>query len=256
MLIFISCNTSRSRGNRDRKSRKPKKDVGKTRRHPLFGEIPLVEIYRTDYWGKPYTSISCDPDFAPEMPAGAVRGDVSRQEFCPMCHAPRYFYVDQPKECVQCGCEFVFTAREQKYWFESLHFNFNSVAIRCPACRRQRRTEKALHAQMAAALKGLKEDPHDPWLLLADAEACVRYRQQTGSGDLSRAISSARRAVKAWPEAVEALFWEGLAHALAGREPTARKLLTKFLHQSRSRRGRYRALAREAGELLASLQDA
>lgn len=251
----------RPRGQRDRPRREAKTPKAGKRRdqenpasrkfqsHPLYGEIPLLPIGGADGEGGYYTY---DPDFAPRLPNGAVRGDVWRQHFCPMCHTPKYFYVDQDRRCVQCGDDFVFAAREQKYWYESLHFHFDSVAIRCARCRGKRRTEKALREQMSAARQGLRENPDDPALLLADAEACVRYRQRTGEGDIDRAIASARRAAKIWPDGVEALFWEGLAHKLASRQARAKATLQAFIARSAGRK-RYRKQAKEAQTVLEEL---
>lgn len=251
----------RPRGHRDRPRRekkKPKTSKAQTasrertfRSHPLYGKIPLLQVSVTGN-GSPYHYYTYDLDFAPDLPIGAVRGDVRRQSYCPMCHVPRYFYVDQDRRCVQCGEDFVFSAREQKYWYESLHFHFDSVAIRCPRCRGRRRTEKALREQMSAARRRLSENPDDPALLLADAEACVRYRQRTGEGDIDRAIAAARRATKIWPDGIEALFWEGLAHKLASRPGRARITLQAFVKRSAGRKG-YRKHAKEAQTVLEEL---
>ena len=156
---------ARSKGQRDRprrekrspKSRKP--GARAFRSHPLFGEIPLVEQTMTGGDGTDYRYYDYDLTFEPDMPSGAVRGDVRKQHFCSLCHTPRYFFVDLDRQCVQCGADFVFSAKEQKYWYETLQFPFDSVAIRCPPCRAKRRTDKALRQQMSAARQGLKDDP-------------------------------------------------------------------------------------------------
>ncbi len=192
-----------------------------------------------------------DPDFAPTLPKGAVRGDVRRQVFCSMCHVPKYFYVDQTRTCVQCERSFVFAATEQKFWYETLQFNFDSVAVRCRSCRRYRRSLRALRAQIAAALAGLEENPDDPALLLADAEATVRLHQRSGSGNLDRAIAACRKAARLWPGAHEALYWEGLAQWQAGRRAAARRALERFSSRPRPSR-RLQDLGREAERILES----
>jgi hypothetical protein len=115
--------------------------------HPVFGAIPLVSTSWRDAAGNEQTSQAHDPSYCPPMPKGAVRGDVTRQHFCPMCHVPRYFYVDMERTCVQCGGKFVFSGGEQKFWYETLQFHFDSVATRCPECRRKRRSDKAMQQQ-------------------------------------------------------------------------------------------------------------
>ena len=221
----------------------------RTRHHPLFGEIPLVPVTEWGSGGRVVSHWTYDRSYRPPMPAGAVRGDVLRQEFCEMCHVPRYFYVDQEKTCRQCGEAFTFGAKEQKYWYETLKFHFRSVAIRCPACRRRRRTQRALQAQLSDSLAAIRQRPDDPAALMASAEATARLHQRLGTGDLDRAISHARRAARLWPDAREPAFWEGLCQALAGRARKARPLLESFLGRVGKSR-RLRPLKDEAAALL------
>jgi hypothetical protein len=42
---------------------------------------------------------------------------------------PKYFYVDDERECIQCGKQFTFHAAEQKYWYETLKFNIWTAEI-------------------------------------------------------------------------------------------------------------------------------
>jgi tetratricopeptide (TPR) repeat protein len=167
------------------------------------------------------------------MPRGAVRGDIRRQHFCPMCHVPRYFYVDQEKRCVECGRQFVFSAREQKHWYEELRFHFDSIAIRCLGCRRRQRTRTALHAAVARAKSLAGARPGDASHALAVAEALVRLNEHTGEGNLREAIAAARAvariASRTGSRAGPALFWEGKAQALLGRHDRARPLLEAAL---------------------------
>lgn len=218
-----------------------------------YGPVPLVECQAQDANGRTVRYLQYDPDFKPRIPSGAVEGDVRRQVFCSLCHVPRYYYTDEPKKCVQCGGDFVFSGKEQKYWYETLQFNFNSVAIRCPSCRRRRRSQAALGNQLAFSQARLRETPDDPDALLTNAEARVRYYQRTGHGDLNRAIASSRKALRIWPKAVDGWFWEGLAQHLAGRSHKALPLLERFLKQGQSKRRRKGLLHREAAALVRSM---
>jgi hypothetical protein len=201
-----------------------------------FGDIPLVPVERRLPSGEMWRGAQHDPDYQPPMPAGAVRGDVRKQRYCPMCHVPRYFFVDEEKCCVQCGERFLFGRAEQKFWYETLKFHFDSTAIRCPECRRRQRTEKALREQLARTRAGLAERIDDPALLLELAETIVRLHERTDHGRLDDAVAAARRARRLWPEAVEALFWEAAAHAGAGRRNRALPLFEEFLKAAGSRR--------------------
>lgn len=201
----------------------------RTTHHTLYGDIPLIERTSKGIKGTVYTWFQYDPAFKPELPRHAVEGDVARQIYCVAHDVPKYFYVDEQKTCVQCRQSFVFSAEEQKFWYESLQFNFNSTAIRCRNCRRQKQSERALREQIAQALQLLSESPNAPGALLDLARATVRYRERTGQGNLDRAIAAARRASREWPESAEPAFWEGKCHHLAGRRAKAETLLTQFI---------------------------
>jgi hypothetical protein len=211
-------------------------EAAPARPHPAFGPIPLVRIERALPDGQVWRGWECDPDYLPPLPAGAVRGDPRRQSFCAMCHVPRYFYVDQEKRCAQCGADFVFSATEQKFWYETLKFHFDSTAIRCAACRRRRRTESGLRERLARIRAALAADDSDhPGLLLELAEVIVELRQRTGQGRLDDALAASRRAFRAWPQAFQALYWEGAAHAAAGRAARAAECFARFAELGRSR---------------------
>ncbi len=151
---------------------------------------------------------------------------------------------------MQCGLVFVFSGREQKYWYESLRFNFNSVPVRCAGCRRRRRSDRALAEQVAVARAAVREAPDDPAALVSLARAIVELHERTGQGRLDDAVAASRRAARLWPEATEPLLWEGIAQARAGRPTRARASLEAFLEGSR-RRDQSRARA-----YLAQLEDA
>lgn len=236
-------------GRKHSKRKAAPKKAARVEKHPLYGEIPLVTVTYKDWQGRESSYVDYDRSWRPPVPHGAVAGNVQEQEFCPIRQVPKYFYVDEEKRCAQCGEDFVFSGKEQKFWYESLKFPFDSVAIRCPRCRRLRRSERALRQQIAAALACLEEKPDDVSHLLALAESTVRYHRLTGEGNLDRALAAARRSAKAWPESREPLFWEAACQAEAGRRAKAEELFARFL-EKRSRSGRHRRLAREAREYL------
>jgi hypothetical protein len=191
-------------------------------RHPLYGQVRVIRVSggSREHW-------IFDPTFEPELPPGAVRGDLGEQ--VSTHYAPQYFYVDQLKQCVQCKESCVFSATEQKYWYESLKFRFSSKAIRCVKCRQRRRSVSALGKQIAEARAALRQRPDDPADNLALARALVEYHERTGHGRLSDAVAAARRAAKGGDERVDASLWEGLAHARAGRADSAQACLRRFL---------------------------
>ncbi|MEM8781819.1 MAG: zinc-ribbon domain containing protein [Planctomycetota bacterium] len=52
------------------------------------------------------------------------------------------YYVDLDFRCVDCGVQEVWTAAQQKWWYETVKANINSKAVRCSRCRKQRRDER------------------------------------------------------------------------------------------------------------------
>lgn len=79
----------------------------------------------------------------PSRPCG--REPVDRQRLAP-CNsygepefARRGYYVDLPFTCRDCASQEVWTAAQQKWWYEEAKGYVDSTAVRCLACRRQRR---------------------------------------------------------------------------------------------------------------------
>lgn len=70
----------------------------------------------------------------------AVRANADKQN-CSIC--PRYWYVDATFRCERCGREFVFTAAEQRVWYEEYRFWIDSLPKHCFECRRALRELKA-----------------------------------------------------------------------------------------------------------------
>lgn len=62
------------------------------------------------------------------------------------------YYVDLPFECAECGAHEVWTAQQQKWWYEVALGNINSTARYCRACRQARRAQReqthATHPQV------------------------------------------------------------------------------------------------------------
>jgi hypothetical protein len=74
-------------------------------------------------------------------PLTAVRADFRKQNYSVL---PRKWYVDATFRCGRCGEEFLFSAREQQFWYEDCQFYIDSVPRECPACRQALRDLKAL----------------------------------------------------------------------------------------------------------------
>lgn len=218
-----------------------------TRRHPLFGGIPLLAGPGAS--GKPGPAFTYDPDYRPALPAGAVRGEPRRQLFC--CEVPRYFYVDADRICRDCGAPFVFSAREQKHWYETLGLRLDANAVRCLPCRRAFRRDKGIARALADASRALTEAPLHPPAVLAYARAAVAHAERFGHAPLDGAIAALRALRRHAPSAVAAIYLEGRCAEAAGRPSRAAASYEKFLAEALPRGNA--ALARDARARLVRL---
>jgi hypothetical protein len=66
----------------------------------------------------------------------AVRADTDKQYYSV---SPRCWYVDAIYICADCQKEFKWTAKEQRFWFETLKFWYEAKPQRCITCRANRR---------------------------------------------------------------------------------------------------------------------
>jgi hypothetical protein len=79
----------------------------------------------------------------------AVGADISKQDYS-VC--PRYWYVDAAFRCARCGETFVFSADEQRFWYQELGFHIDSHARHCQTCRRDLRELKSLRQEYDGAV--------------------------------------------------------------------------------------------------------
>ena len=68
------------------------------------------------------------------------------------------FYLDKPFACKDCGSQEIWTAKQQKWWYEIAKGHIDSIAVRCRRCRNILKAEKEkqqLHMEDMA-----KKKPH------------------------------------------------------------------------------------------------
>ena len=81
--------------------------------------------------------------FKPPIPRGAELADYTQlNHVCPCTILPLY-YVDHPFICRDCGAQEVWTASQQKWWYEVAKGRLDSIAVRCRPCRKKQRARKA-----------------------------------------------------------------------------------------------------------------
>lgn len=176
---------------------------------------------------RPRTPRAASADRPSSVPAGAVPGDPARQLFA--YRAPKAFYVDAGRRCRGCGARFVFTAREQKRWCETLALRLDARDARCPACRRTWLREHGPRRALADASRALSEAPLHAPAVLAYARAAVEHAERFGNGPIDAALAAlaALRGQAAAP--AEAHYREGRCHEAAGRKGRAAAALRRFL---------------------------
>lgn len=108
-----------------------------------------------------------------EMPSGAVAADHGA-----LGHNNTYgplpdYYLDRPFVCRDCGAEEVWSAEQQKWWYEVAKGHIDSIAVRCRACRRRIRDQKAAQRRHMEAMAARPRHPN---------EAFFRRRMRRSAG--------------------------------------------------------------------------
>lgn len=85
-----------------------------------------------------------------------IKADVSKQT-PNNSYSPPLYYEDLRFTCRDCGAECIWTAEQQRLWYEEWGGLVQSTAIRCRACRQRVRREKLEqkeHMRLMALRKG------------------------------------------------------------------------------------------------------
>jgi len=72
------------------------------------------------------------------FPESAIPADVRKHNFTTMSHM--HWYVDTLRDCRTCKRPFLFFAREQQHWYETLRLRVEVECIDCVECRASLRT--------------------------------------------------------------------------------------------------------------------
>lgn len=71
------------------------------------------------------------------------------------------YYLDRPFVCRDCGAEEVWTAQQQKWWYEVAKGHIDSRAVRCRACRQRIRSQKAAQRRHMEAMAARPPHPNE-----------------------------------------------------------------------------------------------
>ncbi|MFZ6676534.1 zinc-ribbon domain containing protein [Undibacterium sp. Tian12W] len=82
--------------------------------------------------------------YALPVPVGAIPADREVLRSNNTYGLLPLFYMDYAFNCRDCGCAQIWTGKQQKWWYEIMQGNINSVAIRCRPCRKKEQQRKKL----------------------------------------------------------------------------------------------------------------
>ena len=77
-----------------------------------------------------------------ELPLNAVAADRKELVHNNTYGLLPYFYLDKPFVCCDCGSHELWTAKQQKWWYEIAKGHIDSDAVRCLRCRKVVQAEK------------------------------------------------------------------------------------------------------------------
>ncbi len=75
--------------------------------------------------------------------------------------SPPDYYYDEAFKCRDCGKEQVWTAEQQKHWYEELGKTINSSAVRCQVCRAHIQAIKELQKRHMAEMRNKPKHPNE-----------------------------------------------------------------------------------------------
>lgn len=102
------------------------------------------------------TSIETKP-----LPTGSVEADLNE-----LIHNNTYgslplFYIDKVFACRDCGSNELWTAKQQKWWYEVAKGHIDSTAVRCRKCRDKIKAEKDEQRRHMEEVANKKPHPHE-----------------------------------------------------------------------------------------------
>jgi len=159
--------------------------------HPRYGKRPLItgENPQSDFANGVNLHWHTQKDSL--IPNTAIRADSNRQvdAMFPITH-----YFDVRRRCNDCDKMFIFFAREQKYWYESLQFSINADCRQCVGCRKEKQFVANRRAQYELLLK-LEDRSDVDTLSLVDC--CLTLIESSEFGQ--RSLQTARQMLNSIP---------------------------------------------------------
>jgi len=85
-------------------------------------------------WAK---HLASQPHNPKKPPPGAVLADQGELEHINTYGTLPNYYINIPFVCRDCGTEEIWTAEQQKWWYEVAKGHIDSTAVRCRPCRQK-----------------------------------------------------------------------------------------------------------------------
>ena len=138
-------------------------------RHPRYGAAPVSsglavpkEEILHGHWSYQRDTI---------YPESVLVADASKQNYATF---PRKYYVDVLRYCRSCNRGFIFFAREQKHWFETLRFYTDADCVHCTDCRRENQTVRRRLRRYSDLIAKVTKTKRDFTALVDDAAYLLR----------------------------------------------------------------------------------
>lgn len=183
-----------------------------------------------------------------------IKADPSRQVPASGYSRPPEIYTDQYPKCRDCGREFLFSAEEQRAWYEEFGIPHHATAARCRDCAAIHKASANVKEQYDAASNALKQSPDDPAANLQFAKIAFVYRQALKPGGMEDVVGALNRTLRLAPQELEAYYWLALCHEKLGRLEKARIALATFVERTKDKRsGELKKLRKNAEAWLARM---
>jgi len=93
-----------------------------------------------------------------QLPKYAVRSNPSKLKHNHTLDPLPLFYIDREYQCKDCGSHEIWTAKQQKWWYETAKGHIDSCAVRCRRCRSIIKKQKV--EQQARMKEMAEKEPH------------------------------------------------------------------------------------------------
>lgn len=184
--------------------------------------------------GRTYATYEYNPNYPAKLPTGAIRGDITRQQYG--MAGPQYYFKDRILRCKDCPPDsdiFVFSAKDQKFWYDTLGLYRDTIPLRCAEHRRSFRDLKATTKDYENFVRLAADQPDDPVSLIGLARATCAFYERTSKGNINRAVGAARRA-RQFESCPRGLFWEGKLQLYVDRIDKAAACLQDYWQNSQA----------------------